>query len=66
MATTQSAKSLTVDMSYSEPRFTFNGIWTGHDVRTVSTLIRREYLRHQQTTRREAMNQVPAKQEVLV
>ena len=56
----QGDKRLTVDMNYNQPKFTFEGMWTGKDVQIVMSLIRREYLRHQQLVRREALQPATA------
>ena len=53
-------KKLTVIMyDLVKPTFVFDGVWTGKDISTVQSLVRREYLRHQQTIRRETATQKP-------
>jgi hypothetical protein len=56
VATTQDngGKRVIIDLNYNSPKFTFTGEWTGKDVIITRNLFRREYLRHQQTLRREA------------
>jgi hypothetical protein len=46
-------KGVSIDFSYSSPKFSFEGDWTGKDVNIIRNLFRREYLRHQQSLRRE-------------
>lgn len=53
-------KKLVIEMNFNQPKFTFEGFWTGKDIQTVSNLLRREYLRHQQSIRREAMQPIQA------
>ena len=53
-------KKLTVNMNFNQPKFTFEGTWSGKDIQIVTSLIRREYLRHQQSVRREALQPVTA------
>lgn len=50
-----SDKKLTVELQYNQPKFTFEGSWSGKDIQIVTSFIRREYLRHQQLVRREGI-----------
>lgn len=51
------AKKLVVNLDYHQPEFTFEGTWTGKDVKVVLAHMRRAYLRHQRDTRRPANEQ---------
>jgi len=46
-------KGVSIAFNYSEPRFLFTGEWSGHDVKVVQTLFRREYLKYQRSIRRD-------------
>jgi hypothetical protein len=60
----EEGKKLTIIMyNLAKPTFVFDGVWTGKDIGTVQGLLRREYLRHQQTLRRESATTQPAPSE---
>ena len=57
----EAGRKLTVILhDLTKPTFIFDGVWTGKEVGVVQGLLRREYLRHQQTIRRESATPLTA------
>lgn len=52
------AKKLVVSLDYNQPQFEFEGEWTGKDVKTAMTHLRRAYLKHVKAVRAQAINEV--------
>lgn len=48
-------KRLTVEMDFRTPQFKFEGEWTGRDIITTMTQMRRAYLRHQKGVRKQSV-----------
>ena len=53
------AVKLTIELDFYKPKFTFEGDWTGKDVKVVRNLLWRGWLQHTQLIRRETANVIP-------